>query len=94
MTIKKKYDEIEAKTIQAIPIQGPLNWDQIWYDWNDVGHDYEEPLPPNSPLSADQLEQVYWYANEHGKVKDVRFIERIGQGNNASVWMAYGLEKL
>ena len=39
MTIKRKYDEISAKTIQAIPIQGPLNWDQIWYDWNDVGLD-------------------------------------------------------
>ena len=74
-----------------MPILGPPNWDQIWYDWDDFGHDYEEPVEPNSPLPADQLKQVYWYANKHGKVKDVRFIRRLGQGNNASVWMVYGM---
>ena len=82
---------IEEGPIQQMPIHGPPNWDQIWYDWNDVGHDYEEPVEPNSPLPADQLKQVCWYANKHGKVKDVRFIRRLGQGNNASVWMVYGL---
>ena len=82
---------IEEGPIQQMPIHGPPNWDQIWYDWNDVGHDYEEPVEPNSPLSADQLKQVYYYADKHGKIEDMRFIRRLGQGNNASVWMVYGM---
>ena len=45
----------EDEPIQQMPIYGPPNWDQIWYDWNDVGHEYEQPLEPNSRLSADQL---------------------------------------
>ena len=35
--------------------------------------------------------QALTVGQPNGKVKDVRFIERIGQGNNASVWMVYGL---
>ena len=94
----KKLGEVDGERgwivdgpIQQMPIHGPPNWDQIWYDWNDVGHDYEEPVEPNSPLSADQLKQVYYYADKHGKIEDMRFIRRLGQGNNASVWMVYGL---
>ena len=71
--VSKRMEASEDEPIQQMPIYCPPNWDQIWYDWNDVGHDYEEPLEPNSPLSANQLKQVYWYANKHGKVKDVRF---------------------
>ena len=33
---------IEEGPIQQMPIHGPPNRDQIWYDWNDVGHDFEE----------------------------------------------------
>ena len=94
----KKFGEVDGERgwieegpIQQMPIHGPPNWDQIWYDWNDVGHDYEEPVEPNNPLSADQLNQVYYYADKHGKIEDMRFIRRLGQGNNASVWMVYGM---
>ena len=82
---------IEEGPIQQMPIHGPPNWNQIWYDWNDVGHVYEEPVEPNSPLSADLLNQVYYHADKHGKIEDMRFIRRLGQGNNASVWMVYGM---
>ena len=94
----KKFGEVDGERgwiqegpIQQMPIHGPPNWDQIWYDWNDVGHDYEEPVEPNSPLSADQLNQVYYHANKQGKIEDMRLIRRLGQGNNALLWMVYGM---
>ena len=77
--------------IQPMAIHGPVNWDQVWYYWDDVGHDFEEPLAPNSPLSADQLKQMHWYANKYGRVRDIRFVRPVGQGNNASVWLVNAL---
>ena len=94
----KDYDrtlkEVDGKTswvkqgpVRPMPIHGPVNWDQVWYDWKNVGKDYAQPLAPNSPLSADQLKQMHWYANKHGKIRDIEFVRPIGKGNNASVWM-------
>ena len=77
----------KAGPIQQMPIHGPVNWDQIWYNWDDIGRDYEKPLAANCPLSADQLEQMHEYANKHGRVRNIQFIRPVGQGNNASVWM-------
>ena len=76
-----------AGGIQAMPIHSPVNWDQIWYDWDDIGRDYEKPLAANMPLSADQLEQMHNYANQHGRVRNIKFIQPVGQGNKQATGM-------
>ncbi|XP_054155405.1 serine/threonine-protein kinase Nek7-like [Oppia nitens] len=77
-----RYKQKQAVTAQHrdLPIQGPANWDQLWPTYDDVGTDYEEPIPRNRPLPDFALN----YLKE--REGNIKFHKQLGKGMYGTVW--------
>ena len=77
---------LEEGPIQQMQIHGPVNWDQIWNEWPDIGTDHsEEPVDPNlCPLSPRQHQNLGRYSYIFG---NIQFIRRLSHGAYGSVWV-------
>ena len=70
--------------MKPMPIHGPLDWDQVWKEWPEIGTDHTgKHDEEQTPLPEDQMKRVNDYSNKYEIVKWER---KISMGAFGNVW--------
>ena len=67
---------------RKLPIHGPINWDQLWPEWDDVGEDFTQKGSETDPLTEVQTKTM----NDECDIRVSEWIQQLGSGKFAEVW--------
>ena len=82
-----KWDESKKQFYRTgrarkLPIHGPINWDQLWPEWDDVGEDFTQKGSETDPLTEVQTETM----NDECDIRVSEWTQQLGSGKFAEVW--------
>ena len=79
---EKSGEWVRSEAKHPMPVYGPVNWPQLWPDWESVGNDFTE-CGTNSPLDAVQQQMMDERCTDF---KVTKWLDQIGNGAYGEVW--------
>ena len=82
-----KWDESRKQFYRTgrarkLPIHGPINWDQLWPEWDDVGEDFTQDGSETDPLTEVQNRIM----NDECDMRVSEWTQQLGVGSFGEVW--------